>query len=192
MWKQPQRWDTEDLLAAALLLAEGAGKGEMAVPGLLLATAGMGWGLEDPMASHKLSSMVSRAQTSEFQRYSRFIRSKGTYSTQTLWMLRTHTFVFWYWYSSTGDQWPMWRSLLSPQGAQEQPLWLLISFACQGHTSDGPRIPPSLSSPGLQSHKKCRNNAGQLSQWLLEDGSVLIMCLGDFLWEDEATTSGIT
>jgi len=56
-------------LAAALLLAEGAGKGDMAVPGLLPATAGMGWGLEDPMASHKLSSMVSRAQTSEAQRF---------------------------------------------------------------------------------------------------------------------------
>lgn len=145
-----------------------------------------------PINFHPWCPELKPLKPKGFQRYSRFIRSKGTYSTQTLWMPRTHTFVFWYWYSPTGDQWPMWRSLLSPQGAQEQPLWLLISFACQGHTSHGPRIPPSLSSPGLQSHKKCRNNAGQLSQWLLEDGSVLIMCLGDFLWEDEATTSGIT
>lgn len=81
---------------------------------------------------------------------------------------------------------------LAPRGAHCRSLQLLIFFPCQGCISVGPHIPPSPSAQELQSQKKCRNNSGELSQRLYKDGLVLIMRLGDFSWEDEATRSGIT
>lgn len=174
MWKRPCWWDTEGLMAAALLLAWGIGisskasKGETPIPDLLhhhlrlFPSPSLPGVWDTPLASQGLCLRMSRAsaprswQWDISERLWSFIRPKGTQSIRTSW---TAWLQFW-----TLGQALIWRCLSSSHGSDGTGLAPreAISNNCSSWSPSSAKaeslwVLVSLPTPALMNFKATRN-----------------------------------